>query len=817
MLSDIRHAFRSLGKSSSFTCVVLLTLALGIGVNTSMYTLVDVLLFRSAPFPESERLLLVQSRTAQGQREGYSFSEFEEMRSQVSATAENSTGQPRPFDSFTAFSYWNDALAEPGQPAERLDSVNATADFFSTFRVQPMLGRAFTADEETPGKNQVALLSFALWQSRFGGDPKIIGRSIRLNAEQVTIIGVMPAAFTYPLFFGKVDLWRPITIPRHIVESRNNHFFGIIGRLSRDTTQGQAEARLSPFLSRWAHDNPQFNSGRALAIKPLQKATMDSTGRFMVWLLFGVGVVVLLLACFNIANLQLARAANKTRDLAIRSSLGASRATLILHQLVESMILALGGGILGLVVAIWTNALVGQAVRIGDAGSLDLPLNGPVLIVAFLASMASGVLFGLLPAWIASRCDLVTALKQQTRGSSASQRTHRLRHVLIVGQVALALALLSTAGVMIHGFGALLKKDKGWDTNHVLAANIRLPEQSTYISDDQRRLAIEKIARRLAQIPNAEHTAICSTAPLFGYSKSSAIQVQGITSDDPAKQPLAGYTMIASDYFSTLGIPLLEGRTFPEELKGDSPPIAIINQTMAHHFWPNDSAIGKKFGERVGDSVVWREVIGVVGDIQFALHVANPATNFQVYKPLAHEPWGYLFLLVRGPVPASYKNDVRKVVADIDPDVAIQEMYTIPEAIERFDHNIVVVDNTIGGFALLGLILASLGLYGVVSNLVAQRTSEFGIRLALGAKPGAVVGLVLRTGIRLTLIGLVIGCVLAFALNRALQAAMPRMADSEPLTITFVALVLFAISLLACWLPARRATKIDPIIALRAD
>jgi len=816
MISDIRHAFRSLSKSPGFTCVVLLTLALGIGVNTSMYTMVDVLLFRSAPFPEPESILFVRSRTTQGQLSGYSFSEFEEMHAQTSTSAKISDGQPKPFESLTAFSFWNDALAEPGQPAERLDAVDASADFFSTFGVQPMLGRPFTADEQTPGRNQVTLLSFAFWQSHFGGDTSVIGRTIRLNAEQVTIIGVMPASFTYPLFFGKVDLWRPITLPRHMVES-HNHFIGVIGRLNPGVTKAQSEAQIRPLLSRWAHDDPQFNSGRELAAMSMNEAALASTGHFLAWLLFGVGIVVLLLACFNIATLQLARAATKTRDLAIRSSLGASRAKLIQHQLTESMILALGGGILGLLVTLWTNSIIGRSVLIGGTDPLTLPLNGPVLLAAFLASILSGILFGLLPAWIASQCDLVSALKQQSRGSTAGRGTHHLRHALIVGQVALALALLATAGVMTRGLGALLKKEKGWDTKHVLAANIHLPEQSTYASDAQRRLAIEKIARRLALIPNAEHTAVCSTAPIFGYSKTSAIEVQGITSDDPAKQPLAGYTMIASDYFATLGIPFLEGRDFPAEMKGDSPPVAIINQAMARHFWPNESAVGKKFGERTENTIVWREVIGVVRDIQFTLEFAPPQTNFQIYKPLAHEPWGYLFLLVKGPAPASYKNAMRQAVADFDPDVAIQAMYTIPEAADRFSHNIVVVNNTIAGFSLLGLVLASLGLYGVISNLVAQRTGEFGMRLALGAKPRDVLGLVLGTGMRLALIGLIIGSVLAYALNRTLQAFMPSMTGSDPVTILGVVAVLFAVAMLACWLPARRATKIDPLIALRAD
>jgi predicted permease len=448
---------------------------------------------------------------------------------------------------------------------------------------------------------------------------------------------------------------------------------------------------------------------------------------------------------------------------------------------------------------------------------LDLPMNVPVLTATFLISLLSGLLFGLVPAWLASRGDLVTTLKQQTRGATSGRGTHRLRNSLVVAEVALALALLATAGVMIRGFQSLLDKPKGWDINRVLAANIHLPEQATYKTEDSRRLAIERLTRRLAQIPHAEHTAICSTAPLFGYSKEFPIQVAGQTSDDPTKQPIAGYTMIGSDYFQTLGIPLLEGRYFPADLKADSPPVAIINETMARHFWPKESAIGKRFGDRKDNNVIWREVIGVVGDIQSALNITRPDTMFQVYKPLMHEPWGYLWLLVRGPAPATFKNDVRRAVADIDPDVAVQELVTIPEALNRYGHNIIVINNTLAGFALLGLVLAALGLYGVISNLVAQRTGEFGIRLALGATPGNVLGLVLRRGLWLTGLGLVIGVAVAYGLNLALQSSMPGMAATDPATIALVALVLFVIALLACWIPAYRATRINPLDALRAE
>ncbi len=816
MLSDLKFAVRQLAKSPGFTAVALLTLALGIGVNTSMYTLVDVLMFRLAPFPHPDRLAWIQGLTAQGQPDNFAFDEIDEMRAQATVAA---AGPTAAFEAITAFAWWNNAFAEPGQPAERLVSVDASPDFFATFGVQPMLGRAYTADEEVPGRNEVAVLDHAFWQTRFGGDREIVGRSIRLNAEQVTVIGVMPASFKYPLFFGKVDLWRPMTVPPQVKDDRNNHFFGAVGRLRPGVTLAQAEAQLRPLLARWAHDHPERSTGRGLRVMLLHQAVMagDSVGRFISWLLVGVGGVVLLIACFNLANLQLARAAINTRDLAIRSAMGASRTRLVVHQLIESMILALGGGGLGVLVALWTNALIGHSLRLGDYAGLDLPLNLPVLTAALLISLLSGLLFGLVPAWLASRSDLVTTLKQQSRGSTSGRGTHRLRNSLVVAEVALALALLAAAGVMIRGFQGLLQQKKGWDIDRVLAANIHLPEQSTYRTEDSRRLAIEKLGRQLARIPHAEHTAVCSTAPLFGYSKELPIQVAGQTSDDPTKQPIAGYTMISPDYFHPLGIPLLEGRTLPAELKADSPPTVVINETLARHFWPHESALGKRIGDRQDNTVVWREVIGVVGDIHSALNITKPNTMFQVYKPLVQEPWGYLWLLVRGPAPAGYKQEVRRAVADVDPDVAVQELLTIPEALNRYGHNIRVINDTLAGFALLGLVLAAVGLYGVISNLVAQRTGEFGIRLALGASPTNVLGLVLRRGLWLTGLGLAIGVAGAYGLNLALQSSMPGMAGVDPLTIGLVAGGLLLIALLACWLPARRATRIDPLQALRVE
>lgn len=813
MFTDLRCAFRRLAKTPGFTVVVLVTLALGIGVNTSMYTLVDVLFFRTVPFAEADRMVAVLGTNPQNQRDNFSFEEINEMRAQ-------STGPGKAFESLTTYAYWNNTLVMPDRPAERLLSFDATADFFATFRVQPMLGRPYTQEEEVPGKNRVAILSYQTWQTRFGGDPDVIGKTVRLNAEPVTIIGVMPASFVAPLFLGPVDLWRPITVPQHIVGDRFNRFFSVIGRLNPGMTMQQAKAQLMPLAANWAKDHPQTSKDRGFNLMPPHKAAMDSTSTFIIWLLFGIAAAVLVVACANIANLQLARATANVKDLAIRSALGASRPRLILHQLTEAMVLAVGGGILGILLAMWVNALFGDAIRLGpDATSdhLALPLNGRVLLIAFIVSAFSGICFGLLPAWFASRGDVNDMLKQQARATTSGKGPRFMRNALIVCQVGVALALLGVAGVMIRGLDSMMRRNKGWDTSQVLMANIHLPEQSTYDSDEKRRVVIEKLARRLTQISGAQHTTICSTAPIFGYSKISPLQVEGQTSDDPTKLPSAGYTMIGNDYFATFGIPLREGRLFPAEVKADTPGMVIINETMAKHFWPHESALGKRVGERQGDKTVWREVVGVVADIQFALNITDPPTMFQVYKPLAHEPWGYLWLVARSPAPLSLKNDLRKAVSDIDPDVAVQELLTVPEAADKYQHNLVVINNTLAGFALLGLLLAAVGLYGVISYLVAQRTPEFGIRVALGATPGNVLQLVMMHGILLTVLGLALGLSGGYGLNRVVGSMIPKMVGGDPTTLAATAAILLAIAIGACFVPARRATRVNPVDALRAE
>ena len=805
-MSSLRIALRSLIKSPGFTLVSLVTLALGIGVNTSMYTLVDTLLFRSAPYPEPDRIVRVFATNASSQFGGFSHQELQEMREHVTS-----------FESLTTSTYWNNTYSEPGAPAERLTAVDSSEHFFSTFQIQPALGRAFTADEQVPGRNQVAILSHSLWQRRFGGDPDIINRSIHLNAEPVQVIGVMPASFEYPLLWGPVDMWRPVTIPRHIIEDRNNTFFSTFARLKPGATIAQAKAEIDALMARWAADHPHTNSGRGVRVATLRQSTMDSTGKFFTWMLYGLSAFVLLIACANLANLQLARATAGAKDLAVRSALGASRGRLMLHQLTQCLLLSFAGGGFGLLIAIWINDVLGRNLRIGLRDGLPLELNLPVVLVTGLASLVAGLVFGLAPAWLASRTDVVAALKQESRGSTAGRGHNFARKALIVAEVALALALLGGASVMLRGFSSFLDRDAHWDTDRVVAATIHLPEQSTYAEPAKRILAIEQLSRQLERLPGAEATALCSSLPVFGYSATRTLQVDGITSSDGKNLPSAGYIMATPGFFKTLGIPLIEGRLFSEDINPDSPPQVVVGQTLAKQFWPGESAIGKQIVEGDGAGAVRREIIGVVRDIEFPGNFAAPPTVLQVYKPFVHEPWGYMQLLVRSATPGAYVQDLKRIIADFDADVAVQEVRTVPEFVGYYWHNIFLVGRTMAWFAALGLVLAGVGLFGVISHLVAQRTGEFGIRLALGASPQDVLRLVLRHGMILTSIGLAIGLVLATALNFGLAQVMPRTIQLDPLMLAATAAVLLVVALFAAWLPAHRATKVDPMTALRAE
>ncbi len=802
----MKYALRSLAKSPAFTAIALLTLALGIGVNTSMFSLLDSLLLRTAPFPRGAELHQIIGDTPSGPRYTYSEVETREIRDKTSS-----------FSSVTTFRHNQTALVEPGRPAEQVLSVLASAEFFDTFGVQPLLGRPFTADEARPGNNQVIVLSHAFWQQRFAGSREVIGRTLRLDGESVTIIGVMPPSFDWRFLWGTAAFWRPLNYTPDQLRTRTYRAFQMVGRLKPGATPEQAAAELGPVAANQQQDFPQDYSGLTYRATVLHKAQMDDDSRNILWMLLGLSGFVLLIACANLANLQLARATTAMRDFAIRAALGASRARLIRDQLVECVILSIAGGALGVLFAHWLNDVLQSSIQIaGEPNGLDISLHGGVLLVAFLVATASGVIFGIVPAWFSSRADVVDALKSQARGSTGGRGQHRMRQALIVGEVTLALVLLGGAAVMQRGFTKFLHKDVGWDTGHLLTGTLPMPEKR-FPEPADRIEFFRKVIDRVSTLPGVESVALATGVPIFGYGTDRTIHTEQQDASDIRNLPRASHVMVTSDFFNVLGVPLLEGRMFPADIKADDPKVIVINQSLAAQLWPGRSAIGQRLASINGAETTWSEVIGVVRNTEPATAFGGDRTSYQVFRPLVHEPWSWVRFALRSPAPATLAESVRRAIAEIDPDLPADEVMTVAQAKDRSQHNLVIVAQLLVGFAILGLMLAAVGLYGVISNLVAQRTSEFGIRLALGAKPSDVLHLVLRHGVKLTSIGLVLGLAGAYGLSRLLGAIMPRLVTPDPLALAGMAALLLVVALFASWLPALRATKVDPMIALRAE
>jgi predicted permease len=803
MFADLKFALRQLAKSPGFTAIALITLALGIGLNTSMFSILNVLLFQM-PYPDSGRLVRVCRTSPQSQMWPHSPANFLDHQTQNHV-----------FTRMAAANWANFILTESGAPAEQLHGLTVTADLFPCLGIQPELGRWFTADEDQPGRNQVVILTHELWAGRFAADPKIIGRTLRLNGESVTVVGVMPAGFVYPFLWGPVDAWLPIAFTAEQRQSRGNNWLQVIARLKPSVSVAQADVEMRGLAVRLGREYPKENGQDGLRVVDLQWSCMDDLGHAVSWFTMGLGIVVLLIASANLANLQLARAATRSREYAVRGALGASRWQLMRPLLVESVFLALCGGALGLNVAAWSNDLIGSRMQIGDQTGAEVPLDLRVLGFAFFISLLAGVVCGTAPAWSAARLDLNHALKQGGRGTGGDRAHHRFKHALVVSQIALALALLAGAGFFIRGFHDYLRRNPGWNPAGVWSGTVALPEKQ-YRSPDELRTFQHRALERLSAIPGVERAALSSAIPVFGYFNSFNIVVEGQPVPPRGHEPLVEHARVSAGFFAVLGIPLLAGRVFGEDLRESDPPVAIINEAAARRLWPGETAIGKRF-KGLGDGN-WLEVIGVVGDVQFPGYPQQPDTRLQIYRPLVQAPGNYLYVTLRSRVePAAISDAARRAVAGIDPDLPVQQPGTLRGQIAKAATNFDLVSQMLACSAALGLFLSALGIYGVVSGLTVQRTREVGIRLALGATRTDVLWLVLRSGVRLAFLGTAVGLAGAIALRQVFRAGMPSLAGNEAWTIVLVTPALVAVALLACWLPARKATRVDPIEALRAE
>ncbi|HUR60337.1 MAG TPA: ABC transporter permease [Opitutaceae bacterium] len=802
----MKHAVRRLLASPGFTVTALITLALGIGVNTSMFTILNAMLLRPLGYAESDRLVRVYRTAPQSQSWPHAPANF------LDQQARNAV-----FERMAALQWASFNLAGPGQPAERLRGMNVTADFFPLLGVQAAIGRAFGPEEDRPDKSAVVVLSHSFFVRRFAADPSIVGRDLRINGEPVRVLGVMPPHFEDRLLWGPVDAWRPLALTDQQREIRGTNYLQAIARLKAGVSVAQAQAAMTTLAQQLEKSYPQSNAGSGLRLLPLVRTAQDETGNMITWFIVGLAGFVLLIACANLANVQFARTAGRAREYAIRAALGASRGRIMRELLAESLLLGLVGGVLGVVIALWSNDLISRRIEVSDQIGFALPVDLRVLGFTLLVSMGSGVAFGLLPAWLASRGDVNDALKQGARGSSASAAQHRLRHALIVAEVAFALVLLAGAGFFIRGLQRFAHRELGWSADGVLAGFVSL-QMPKYSPDAKRIDFYDRLETRLVAIPGVEHAAFVRSIPAWGYSTSNHVVVAGRPAPARGREPLVYVNTVSASAFEALGIRLVQGRNFTPADRAGQPAVVIINETMARALFPGESPIGKRLQSANAAEPNPREIVGVVNDVREASNLSEPETRFQLYRPHTQVPSGFTAIVLRSRIaPEMLGNELRRAVAEIDPDQPVHEIGTVRSKIELSRANWSLVTWLLGSFATLGVALAAVGIYGVISGYVVQRTNEIGIRVALGAQMRDILRLVLGQGLRLALLGTLFGLGGAFAVARLLRTIVPELPPADAVTATGVTALLIGIAALACWIPARNATRVNPMVALRAE
>lgn len=800
---DLRYSLRMLLKHKGFTVVAALTLALGIGVNTAMFSVLNTFLFGSLPYPQSERLIRVWRTSPHSQTWPHSAANFFDQHDQNTV-----------FEKMAAYNFVGRNLTENGQTAERLLSLAATADFFPMMGVAPARGRVFKPEEFEPGADNVVVLTDRFWSRRFGSDPNIVGRTIQLDGKTVEIVGVMPPGFEHPILWGPMDIWQPLSFTPERKTNRGNNYLSSFGRLKPGVTIQQAEQSMVALAANLAKQN-KSNDGESVRLEPLQRSMSDSIGRTVMWFTFGLSGFVLLIACANLANLQLVRTTSRSRELAVRAALGASRLRLLRSSLTESLVVALIGGTVSLVIAIWAVRFISNRL-FTDLPGASVQLDYKVFGFALLCSLLTGVLFGTVPAWLASRADVNQALRDSARGSTAGRSQHRLRHTLLIGEVAFALVLLAAAGLFLRGLQRFINADPGWRVDGLVTAAMGLRGQK-YADDKQRVVFLTQLEDRLRSLPGVEHAAIAGSNPVFGFNSSSSFLVEGRPEPPPDKYMEIFYETISSDYFETIGARLQQGRTFNASDTSDHPAVVIINETTARTFWPNESPLGKRISS-TGEKRDYFEIVGVVNDIAFPGSLGEPYTRFAAFVPMTQSSPNFLMLAFRTSASAeSFGNTLRGAIATIDPDLPVFRIRTARSAVDSGLGSISLLGSLLGAFAAVGLILAAIGIYGIISYTVAQRTSELGIRVALGAQSRDVLWLVLGKGAVLIVSGALLGIAGAYGVSRLLISLVPSLPTRDPLTLLVTTVVLVGVALLACYIPARRATRVDPLIALKSE
>jgi putative ABC transport system permease protein len=798
MISDLRYAIRQLLKSRGFTAVAILTLALGIGANTAVFSVVDAVLLRALPYPNSARLIDVAATNPAGDRDGVSIPEFEDLRNQM-----------RSLEDLTAFQSQSVNLTG-GERPDRIRGAFVSANFFEVFRLTPVLGRTLTKGEDQPGGPRVAVVNEKLWRERLNSSADLADKKLILNGEPYGVIGVISSAFQNP-FDPDVQVWLPMVRYPGITVRRDARFLSLVGHLRADVGLGQAQAEANTIASQFAAAYPKENAGRGLKISFYREFVVGNV-RSLLLLLFAAAGAILIIACANLANLLLARGLARQREMSVRAALGASRWRLVRQLLTETTVLGLAGGGAGVLLAHW-----------GLWGLLKLPQNfvsadetvidTRVFVFALALAVVTGWLFGLVPALQLARTELHSGLKEGGRGGGGGARWNRIRGGFVVAQVAFSILLLIAAGLLIRSFGKLLKSEVGFESKNLLTLEYRLP-RAKYTQPDAPWNFHQQVLDRVQQIPGVKSAALVRGLPFTGNTGATGIALPDRAAPPAGREPQVLFNLATGSYFSTAQIPVIRGRLFNDEDRANTPLVLIINQTMAKRFWPGQDPIGKQI--KVLEDDAPGSVVGVVGDTkQFNL---KDEPTPQLYAAYSQQPVYFATLVVRTNVePMSLAEPVRQAIWRVDADQPMWKIRSVELLVERSvaDRKFLLALMLV--FAALALALTVIGLYGVISYLVNQRTQEIGIRMALGAQVRHIMQLILKHGVILVSLGVVIGLVAAILATRLMSHMLYGVTATDPATFGAIALLLTFVALVACYLPARRAAHVDPVVALRSE
>ncbi|MEY2563626.1 MAG: hypothetical protein QOH88_1819 [Verrucomicrobiota bacterium] len=798
LIQDIRYGLRMLLKHKGFTAVAVLALGLGVGANTAIFSLVNGVLLRPLPFPNAERIVYFegQNPTAGITESNISFPDFVDWSAQTDL-----------FSSAVAFYTGNSNLAADGAEPERVPRAGVTTGFFSVLGVQPALGRAFVPDDDKPDTVSVAIISDGLWKRRFGGDPGIVGKQVQISARPMTILGVMPKGFEFP---EQTQIWTTSGV-KISDEARDNRSWQAIARLNPGVDVKQAQSRITAINGQHAKEFPDTNKGWDANLSVLHERLVRQVKPSLLALLGAVGLV-LLIACANVANLLLARGAARQKEIAIRAAMGASRGRVIRQMLTESVLLSAIGGITGLLLSIWLTDLLLSIVPEGAPRMDQVGIDYRVLAFACGISALTGILFGLLPALQASKLDVSSSLKEGGRSSEGNRRTSA-RSLLLIGEVALSLMLLVGAGLLIKSFLRLQEVRPGFNPHNVLIASVALP--GAKYKEPQRPEFFRQLVQRLAASPGVQAVGGGVNLPLgasnYGIGRAFIPEGRPLTVDEAVD---SSFSTITGDYFRALQIPLLAGRTFELRDGPDAPKVVVISESTAkRHFGSPAEAIGKRLSVW-RDEKFLREIVGVVGDTKTG--ALDAQSGAQLYVPHAQDQqWNFMGLVIRtAGDPAAFATTLRREVQALDKDQPVYNVRTMNDVVMNSLGTRRVSMQLFAVFAAAALLLAALGIYGVMAYSVTQRTQEIGIRMALGAQKSDVLGLVIRQGMSLTFLGVAVGLAGAFALTRLIANLLFGVAATDPVTFIAIPLLLLLVALVACYLPARRAARLDPTVAL---